>query len=59
MDLRDMVHHGFYIYSGMTGLPETYTDEEVKAKSADVFRQFFYAHSIIPFPIYVTTANTR
>ena len=54
-----MVHHGFYIYSGMTGLPETYTDEEVKAKSADVFRQFFYAHSIIPFPIYVTTANTR
>ena len=50
MTIRYAQHH--------TGLPETYTDEEIKAKSEDVFQHVFYAYPVVPSPIYAD-ASTR
>ncbi len=41
-----------YLYSDKTGLPDSYTDDEIKTKSEDVFRHVFYAYPTIPSPIY-------
>ena len=41
-----------FLYSDKTGLPETYTDEEIKTKSEDVFQHVFYAYPTVPSPIY-------
>jgi type I restriction enzyme R subunit len=41
-----------FLYSDNTGLPEAYTDEEIKTKSEDIFRHVFYAYPTIPSPIY-------
>ena len=43
-----------FLYSDNTGLPATYTEEEVKTKSADVFQHIFYAYSVIPSPVYAS-----
>jgi type I restriction enzyme R subunit len=44
-----------FLYSDKTGLPESYSDDEIKAKSEDVFGHVFYAYPTIPSPIYNTT----
>jgi type I restriction enzyme, R subunit len=51
---RDAVRSSIFdfLYSDKTGLPDAYTDEEIKAKSEDVFRHVFYAYPTIPSPIY-------
>lgn len=41
-----------FLYSDNTGLPETYSDDEIKTKADDVFRHVFYAYPTIPSPIY-------
>jgi type I restriction enzyme R subunit len=41
-----------FLYSDKTGLPDSYSDEEIKAKSEDVFRHVFYAYPTIPSPIF-------
>jgi type I restriction enzyme R subunit len=42
-----------FLWSQNTGLPEdSYTDEEVKAKSEDVFRHVYRAYPTIPSPVY-------
>jgi type I restriction enzyme R subunit len=48
-----------FLYSDNTGLPEAYTDDEIKAKSADVFQHVFYAYPVVPSPIYGTGASAR
>jgi type I restriction enzyme R subunit len=41
-----------FLYSDKTGLPDSYSDEEIKVKSEDVFRHVFYAYPTIPSPIF-------
>lgn len=42
-----------FLWSQTTGLPEdSYTDEEVAAKSEDVFRHVFRTYPTIPSPVY-------
>jgi type I restriction enzyme R subunit len=48
-----------FLYSDKTGLPDSYSDEEIKAKSEDVFRHVFYAYPTIPSPIFDEGAVAR
>jgi type I restriction enzyme R subunit len=48
-----------FLYSDKTGLPESYTEEEIKAKSDDVFQHVFYAYPVVPSPIYGASAGMR
>jgi type I restriction enzyme R subunit len=41
-----------FLYSDKTGLPDAYSEAEIKAKSEDVFQHVFYAYPTIPSPIY-------
>src|SRR5690242_1297362 len=41
-----------FLYVDKTGLPDSYSDEEIKAKSEDVFRHVFYAYPTIPSAIF-------
>ena len=41
-----------FLYSDNTGLPETYTDDEIKTKSENIFQHIFYAYPTVPSPIY-------
>jgi type I restriction enzyme, R subunit len=48
-----------FLYSDNTGLPDTYTDDEIKAKSDAVFQHVFYAYPTIPSPIYDVATGAR
>ena len=47
-----------FLYSDKTGLPETYTEDEITTKSDDVFQHVFYAYPTVPSPIY-EVSNVR
>jgi type I restriction enzyme R subunit len=51
---RDAVRAAIFdfLYSDQTGLPETYSDAEIKAKSDGVFQHVFYAYPTVPSPLY-------
>ena len=48
-----------FLYSDKTGLPDSYSDEEIKAKSEDVFRHVFYAYPTIPSPLFDEPSAAR
>ena len=51
-----MVIHDF-LYSDKTGLPErTYTEDDVRTKTDEVFRHVFRVYPTIPSPIYAAAA---
>ena len=51
---RDAVRAAIFdfLYSDKTGLPEAYTDEEVKSRSEGVFQYMFYAYPTVPSPLF-------
>jgi type I restriction enzyme R subunit len=48
-----------FLYSDKTGLPEAYTEDEIRDRSEEVFRHVFYAYPVIPSPIYAASATAR
>lgn len=42
-----------FLWSDDTGLPETYSEEEIKVKTEDIFRHIHRAYPTIPSPYYV------
>jgi hypothetical protein len=53
--IHRVVIQGF-LWSDKTGLPESYTEEEVESRSDDVFRHVFRAYPTMPSPYYETGA---
>lgn len=51
---RDAVRAAIFdfLYSDKTGLPEAYTDDEVKSRSEGVFQYTFYAYPTVPSPLF-------
>lgn len=51
---RDAVRSAIFdfLYSDKTGLPATYSDDEIKDKSELLFQHIFYAYPTIPSPLY-------
>ena len=45
-----------FLWDDATGLPESYTDGEVTARSDEVFRHVFRAYPTLPSPCYETAA---
>ena len=45
-----------FLWSDATGLPESYTEGEVEARSDEVFRHVFRAYPTLPSPYYETAA---
>ena len=45
-----------FLWDDATGLPESYTDREVTARSDEVFRHVFRAYPTLPSPCYETAA---
>ena len=45
-----------FLWDDATGLPESYTDGEVTARSDEVFRHIFRAYPTLPSPCYETAA---
>ncbi len=56
---RDAVRATIYdfLYSDSTGLPDSYTDDEIKQKSERIFQHVFYAYPTVPSPIYGVAAG--
>ena len=46
-----------YLWSEQTGLPETYSEEDVRAKTEAVFVHVFRAYPTVPSPYYVSMAS--
>jgi type I restriction enzyme R subunit len=46
-----------FLYSDKTGLPDAYTDEEVKLRSEGVFQYMFYAYPTVPSPLFSASAT--
>jgi type I restriction enzyme R subunit len=57
---RDAVRSTIYdfLYSDNTGLPETYTEDDIKTKAENVFQHVFYAYPTVPSAIYAAAAGT-
>ena len=51
---RDAVRAAIFdfLYSDKTGLPEAYTDDEVKSRSEGIFQYMFYAYPTVPSPLF-------
>src|SRR5581483_5969346 len=51
---RDAVRAAIFdfLYSDKTGLPEAYTDDEVKSRSEGVFQYMFYTYPTVPSPLF-------
>jgi len=51
---RDAVRSTIYdfLYSDQTGLPESYSDQEIGEKVDAVFRHVYYAYPTVPSPVY-------
>jgi type I restriction enzyme, R subunit len=46
-----------YLWSEQTGLPETYSEEEVRDKTEAVFVHVFRAYPTVPSPYYASMAS--
>jgi type I restriction enzyme R subunit len=45
-----------YLWSEQTGLPETYSEEDVRDRTEAVFVHVFRAYPTVPSPYYVSMA---
>ena len=48
-----------FLYSDKTGLPDAYTEGELKTLSEGVFQYMFYAYPTVPSPLFVSTMNVN